>query len=108
MIVVNGSRWVAGLAGGEGALDSAEATVRVTLLPAPAGTAPDAQLHSVAVAPLASDKINPGARLRLEGVFSEGARLPCLTSQGEGVARSRRVKAHDVRSFHPGQVRLST
>ena len=32
--------------------------------------------------------------------------LPCLTSQGEGVARSRpqRVKAHDVRSFHPGQV----
>ena len=33
--------------------------------------------------------------------------LPCLTSQGEGVARSppQRVKAHDVRSFHPGQVR---
>ena len=31
--------------------------------------------------------------------------LPCLTSQGKGVARSRRcVKAHDVRSFHPGQV----
>ena len=33
--------------------------------------------------------------------------LPCLTSQGEGVARSRRVKAHDVRSFHPGQARLA-
>ena len=33
------------------------------------------------------------------------ADLPCLTPQGEGVARSRRrVKAHDVRSFHPGQV----
>ena len=38
---------------------------------------------------------------------STDASLPCLTSQGEGVARSRsssqRVKAHDVRSFHPGQ-----
>ena len=104
MIVVNGSRWVAGLAGGEGALDSAEATVRVTLLPAPAGTAPDAQLHSVAVAPLASDKINPGARLRLEGVFSEGARSALFNFPRGG----RRVKAHDVRSFHPGQVHLST
>ena len=33
------------------------------------------------------------------------AALPCLTSQGEGVARiPQRVKARDVRSFHPGQV----
>jgi hypothetical protein len=32
---------------------------------------------------------------------------PCLISRGEGVARSYplRVMAHDVRSFHPGQVR---
>ena len=37
--------------------------------------------------------------------------LPCLTSQGEGVARSRRrpfhVIAHDARSFHPGQVSVA-
>ena len=86
VIVVNGSRWVAGLAGGEGALDSAEATVRVTLLAAPAGTAPDAQLHSVSVAPLASDKINPGARLGLVGVFTEGAPFNVTLLDGNGTA----------------------
>ena len=37
---------------------------------------------------------------------------PCFTPQGEGVARSpcrgfpQRVKAHDARSFHPGQVHV--
>ena len=38
--------------------------------------------------------------------FLKVAYLPCLISQGEGVARSYplRVIAHDVRSFHPGQV----
>ena len=34
--------------------------------------------------------------------YNAASSLPCLTSQGEGVARSR-LKAHDVRSFHPGQ-----
>ena len=38
--------------------------------------------------------------------FLKVAYLPCLISQGGGVARSYplRVIAHDVRSFHPGQV----
>ena len=31
--------------------------------------------------------------------------MPCFISQGEGVAGPLRVIAHDVRSFHPGQVR---
>ena len=35
------------------------------------------------------------------------ALLPCLTPQGEGVARFPPcAKGHDVRSFHPGQVAL--
>ena len=33
--------------------------------------------------------------------------LPCFISQGEGVARDRRVMAHGARSFHPGQVRAA-
>ena len=34
-----------------------------------------------------------------------GCDLPCFISQGEGVAGPLRVIGHDVRSFHPGQVR---
>ena len=41
--------------------------------------------------------LSPSAAL-----YHAASSLPCLTSQGEGVARSR-LKAHDVRSFHPGQ-----
>ena len=32
------------------------------------------------------------------------ADLPCLTPQGRAEPATRCVKAHDVRSFHPGQV----
>ena len=49
----------------------------------------------------AADKLlPPPGRLR-----AEVHQLPCFSSRGEGVARSRLCGiAHDVRSFHPGQV----
>ena len=70
VIIVNGSRLTAG---DTPTLDSAEDSVRVTLQAPPAGTSPGAVLHSVAITPLVSEKINPGARLNLVGVFTEGA-----------------------------------
>ena len=46
---------------------------------------PGVVLHSVAVEPLTRDKVNPGARLGLQGIFTAGAPFDVTLLDQNGV-----------------------